>query len=589
MTEIRKTLRYCRHHGWILAFALAGGCATILCQIAIPWVLRLLIDDVLSGRTPGRLPLAVLALVAAAIGTVLFGFLHGYLFARLNGQIAIDVREELARHMKCISLNDAHARHSGEVTSIFVSDVPVFSKFSELVLGAVVINSFKLAMIFLLLIFVSNRLTLIALVAIPAYVLIPAFTSRRMRDAAKKTQERQGALSVGLQESISATREIRAFNRQEWDRSRLHDIFTSVFHADLHQILLRAALSSTYVLYWLIVGVIYFVGGRRVLSGEMSLGSLIATVAYFAALEEPVRSLVGVNQQLQTVLGAGTRIFQFLGIPEESLDRVSARDLPDCSGKVEFEDVTFAYDGVHPVLSNINFTAYPGQRVALVGASGAGKTSMMLLLLRLFEPTNGRILIDDCDIKDFAVDSLRERIGVVFQDAFLFAASVEENIRFGNPSATGDAINRAAIEAYIDVFVIKLPQGYATTIGERGVKLSGGQRQRIAVARALVRDPRILILDEATAALDSETELAVYRAIFDGSRHRTTFIVAHRLSTILAADIILVLSDAGIVGAGTHAELMANCVLYRSLYKAQAATEDELNSTHEAGRQVSSA
>jgi len=580
MNEIRQTLRYCWPHSAALAFAIAAGCSTVLCQIAIPWVLRLLIDDVLSGRDPQRLPMAVSSLVGAAIGTVFFGLLHSYLFARLNGQITIDIRENLAQHMRRISLNDAHARHSGQVMSIFVSDVPIFSKFSESVVGAVVINGFKLAVIFFILTAVSNKLTLITLVAIPAYVLIPAFRSRRMRDAAKKLQERQGALSVSLQESISATREIRAFNRQEWDRSRLHEIFKSVFQADLRQILLRAASSSTYVLYWLIVGVIYLVGGRRVLSGEMSLGSLIATAAYFATLEEPVRSLVGVNQQLQTVLGAGTRIFEFLGIPEESLDRPSAGNLPNCSGKVEFENVNFDYDGVHPVLSNINFTMHPGQRVALVGASGAGKTSIILLLLRLFEPTGGRILIDDCDIRNFTVDSLRERVGVVFQDVFLFAASVEDNIRFGNLAASDEAVSKAAVEACIDEFVVKLPQAYQTTVGERGVRLSGGQKQRIAVARALVRDPQILILDEATSALDSETELAVYRAIFDRPRRRTAFIVAHRLSTILAADLILVLSDTRIIAAGKHDELMSRCALYRSFYQAQAATEGEMDSAH---------
>lgn len=574
MKGIQKTLRYCKPHWLVLIVAIGVGLCALLCQIVMPLITRVLIDDVLSGLAPQWLFAAASSLVGAALGMVLFTSLKSYLFARLAGQVATDIRNQIAEHMRRIPMDYAHEKHSGEIMSMFVSDVPAFCKVFEFVIGPFVLNILRLAITFSVLIFVSRRLAFLALFAVPAYILIPAFSGRRLREASRRLQEQQAALTVDLQESISATREIRAFNRQEWDKNRLQEAFVGVFRADLRQTLLRAASTSTYVLYWLVVGAIYVVGGRRVLSGQMTLGSLIAAVAYFASLEDPVRSLVGLNQQLQASLGAATRIFQFLGQPGETLDRETAKPLRHCLGKVQFEAVHFAYQNSHPVLCDISFTVYPGQRVALVGASGSGKTSIILLLLRLFEPTRGRILIDDRDIKDFTVDSLRDMIGAVFQDSFLFAASVRDNIRFGNLTAADDALTEAATAAYIHDFIVQLPKSYDTTVGERGVKLSGGQKQRIAVARALVRKPQILIMDEATSALDAESESTVYHAILAGSPDRTTFIVAHRLSTILAADTILVLSEGRIIGAGTHEQLMARCSLYHKMYKLQAMEEE---------------
>jgi ABC-type multidrug transport system fused ATPase/permease subunit len=574
MGEIRQALRYCRPHWAGLIGAIAAGGGALFSQMAIPLITRALVDNVLSGRAPERLGLVVSWFVAAALGTVFFGVLQNYLFARFGGQIAIDIRNQLADHMRHIPLDDAHDKHSGEIMSMFMNDVPAFCKFFELVVGQSILSTLKLATALLIVSFVFHKLAFMTLLAIPAYILIPAILSRRVRQAAKSMQERQAALAVGLQESISGMREIRAFNGQEWDKSRLQGAFKGTFRAELYQILLRGASSSTYIVYWMIIGAIYLVGGRGVLSGQISLGSLLAAVGYFASLEDPVRTLVGLNQQLQSAMGAAHKIFQFLAVPRESLDAPGAERLNHCSGKVQFDGVSFAYQHSEAVLTDLNFTIYPGQRVALVGPSGSGKTSLICLLLRLFEPTRGRILIDDRDIRNFTVDSLRHAIRAVFQDVFLFAATVRDNIRFGDHTASDNAITESAVAAYIHEFIVQLPQAYDTIVGERGVKLSGGQKQRLAVARALVGDPRILVLDEATSALDSESELGVYRALLDRFRHRTTFIVAHRLSTILAADTILVLSEGRIIAKGTHQQLMKSCILYQKLYNLEM-TEDK--------------
>jgi subfamily B ATP-binding cassette protein MsbA len=567
---ISQIFRYCNRHWPTFAFALVAGGITVVAQTSIPSILRFLIDDVLSGRKPNKLAVAVGLLLCAALATVLGGWLEDYFFIDLSGRIMIDMRTELLEQLHRIHLNLLHNRHSGDLVSLFVNDVPVLGQFFQSIMGQSVLDCLKLVLIFSILAVVSKGLTLLAVIAIPAYVLTPMIFNRHLRKASTSLQDRQSDMLVDLQESIGATREIRAFNRQEWSKSRLQDSFRKLFKAQLRLTFLEGGAFANYVLYWCIVAVVYWVGGRRVLLGELSLGSLVASVAYFANLEGPVRSLVGLNQKLQTLMGAGNRILDFLRIPGPASKDSGIRAQVPCSGMVEFNEVTFAYRKNEPVLSGVTFRVLPGQRVALVGPSGSGKTSIISLLLRFHEPTGGRILIDGQNLQDLATENARNTIGVVFQDSFLFAGSVTDNIKFGDLSASCGKVRDSAVAAHAHGFITEFPEGYDTIIGERGVKLSGGQRQRIAVARALVRDPRILILDEATSALDSESEAAVYAAIVEKLRGRTIFIVAHRLSTVLNADLILFLSGGKVAAAGTHQELMQACPMYGNLYRLQA-------------------
>jgi ATP-binding cassette, subfamily B, bacterial MsbA len=567
---IGQMFRYCTRHWATFVLAIVAGGITVIAQTSIPSILRFLIDDVLSGREPYKLPRAVGLLLCAALATVLGGWLEDYLFTDLSGRIMVDIRTELLEQLHRIHLNAFYGRHSGDLVSLFVNDVPVLGQFFQSIVGQSVLDFLKLTLIFSILAVVSHGLTLLAVIAIPAYILIPMIFNRPLREAGISLQDRQSDMLVDLQESIGATREIRAFSRQEWNKSRLKDSFRRLFKAQLRLTFFEGGAFANYILYWCIVAVVYRVGGRRVLLGELSLGSLVASVAYFANLEGPVRSLVSLSQKLQTLMGAGNRILEFLRIPGATSKDSDNRAPAPCLGMVEFSGVTFAYRKDEPVLSGVTFKVQPGQRVALVGPSGSGKTSIISLLLRFHEPTGGRIFIDGQDLQDLPAETVRSMIGVVFQDSFLFAGTVTDNIKFGDLTASGAKVRDSAAAAYAHEFVTEFPEGYDTIIGERGVRLSGGQRQRIAVARALVRNPRILILDEATSALDSESEAAVYGAIAEKLRGRTIFIVAHRLSTVLNADLILFLSDGKVAAAGTHHELIQGCPMYHRLYNLQA-------------------
>jgi ATP-binding cassette, subfamily B, bacterial MsbA len=555
----------------LLGLGLTGSAGDLAAQLTLPWILRFLIDDVLGQRRPQGLVPAIGLLVAAALATTGFRTLGRYAYARLSAQVAIDLRDRLAGHLRRLALGDVYRRRSGEMMSLFTNDVPVVATFYEGVVAQAIINALRFVVTLGVLVAFFHGLALIALLLLPLYSLLPILFSRRLKAAGSELQQSFAELSGDLQESVAATREIKAFDRERWDTGRLHTAFSRLLRPQLRLALFEALSSSTFLLFWISAGVIYWVGGRQVLAGQMTVGELLAAISYFTYLDVPISSFVGMNSRWQSVRAAGERLIEFLGIPAETPDRPGARPLGACRGEVVFEGLGFAYEPGVPVLQGVDFRVAAGERVALVGPSGAGKTSLVNLLLRLYEPTAGRVLIDGHEIREVTASSLRAAVGVVFQDSYLFPGTVEDNIRFGDLRASFEKVVAAARAADAHDFVVALPGGYQAVLGDRGVTLSAGQRQRLTIARTLLRDPRILILDEATSAVDSESELAVLRGLERLMRGRTTFVIAHRLSTVLGADRIVVLENGTVQAVGSHDELIGTCDLYGRLYAAQLA------------------
>jgi ATP-binding cassette, subfamily B, bacterial MsbA len=571
-SDLKRLLaRVVRPYAGILGLGLTGSAGDLAAQLTLPWILRFLIDDVLGRRRPDGLEMAIALLIAAALATTGFRTLGRYSYTRLSARIAIDLRDRLAGHLRRLALGDVYQRRSGEVMSLFTNDVPVVADFYEGVVGQLIINTLRFAVTLTVLITFFHGLALIALLLLPLYSLLPILFSRRLKAASTDLQRSLAELSGDLQESVAATREIKAFDRERWDAGRLHAAFTRLLRPQLRLALFEALSSATFLLFWISAGVIYWVGGRQVLAGRMTVGELLAAISYFTYLDVPISSFVGLNARWQTVRAAGERLLEFLQVPAETPDRPGARPRAAFCGEVAFEAVDFAYEPGVPVLAGVDFRVAAGERVALVGPSGAGKTSLVSLLLRLYEPTAGRVLVDGQEIRDLTASSLRAAVGVVFQDSYLFPGTIEENIRFGNATASGEQVAAAARAADAHDFVTALPGGYQAILGERGVTLSAGQRQRLAIARTLLRDPRILILDEATSAVDSESERAVRLGLERLMKGRTTFIIAHRLSTVLGADRIVVLENGRVRAVGAHDELIGTCDLYGRLYAAQLA------------------
>ncbi|HEU4387363.1 MAG TPA: ABC transporter ATP-binding protein [Blastocatellia bacterium] len=569
MKRFFRVLRYVRPYWHLLAAGVLCSTATAAVILSFPWILRYLIDEVLGNKKPEMLAPTVGLLVIGAAVTVVLRALEQYFYVQLGGRALIDVRRDLARKLTMLPFSRLHRERTGQVMSLFTNDAPALTRLYETTLGPAVVSAFRFIAIIVIILAIFRELILLTLIAIPIYLVIPATLGRLTRRAGRTVQERNAEISADVQESVAAVRDIRAFNRERWHEDRLAVSFWSVFRPQLRLSVLQAASFATFLALWGVGGVIYLVGGRRVIGGEITLGLLLATIGYFNQLEEPISRFVNLSGQLQAALGAGDRILEFLDSPNDVADRAGAVTLTNCEGRVEFDNVCFAYDAVESILTSITFRAEPGQRIAIVGPSGAGKSTVVSLIPRFFEPSSGRVLLDGIDVRDYTVSSLRNSIGMVFQDTFLFAGTVRENIRFGGTGASEEEIIKAARLANAHQFIEPLPDGYETQIGERGVKLSGGQRQRLAIARAILRNPRILILDEATSALDSESELAVQTALEKLMLGRTSLVIAHRLSTVISSDAIVVLDKGRVVDIGTHDRLLRRCELYLRLHRLQ--------------------
>ncbi|MFI5283979.1 MAG: ABC transporter ATP-binding protein [Candidatus Dormibacterales bacterium] len=510
-------------------------------------------------------------LLAVLIAKALVGYVSVYLMKYVAERVMTDVRDELYGHLHSLSLGFFLRKNTGEIISRVTTDVDA--------LGASVTDLFRNALrepftivgLIAVLFLIHWQLALVSLVIFPMTVIPIIKFGQKIRRRGTRVLERRAELSTVLQEGITGIRIVQAFGMEEYERQRFRAKNRELFQAIL-RIVRVDALSSPVMEILEAVGIVVAVwlGGWLVFRRELSPGAFMGFLGALASLYVPIKRLSAVNNNIQRGMAGVTRVFEVLDQRAEVADRPGARVLPPVKETVTFERVGFAYEPGRFILRDIHFQTKMGEIVAIVGASGAGKSTLVNLLPRFFDPTEGRILLDGVDLRDVTLASLRAQIGMVTQDTILFDDTVADNIAYGRSAQCDPArIREAARLANADEFIRDLPDGYATRIGEKGVRLSGGQKQRIAIARAILKDPPILILDEATSALDAEAERLVQEALERLMRNRTTFVIAHRLSTVIQADKIVVLEDGRLAEMGTHPELIAARAAYSRLYQNQ--------------------
>lgn len=545
--------------------------------LAVPLGLRELLDAVFESADGRMLDLLALGLFALFLVRAIVGFIGYYLLEWTGERVVTDLRTRLFDHITGLDLTFFSEQRTGDLTSRLTNDVGSVRQAVTTALTDALTQTLTLVGSVALMTYLNWRLSLLVFAVVPVVTLLARYFGMQIRKLARSVQDRLADTTAVAEETISAIRVVQAFAREPFERARYADAVNVLFETAKKRLILSNV-------FWSVVGLIFmgsltaifWYGGREVLKGRLTAGDLVAFIFYAANIARSVGGMSRLYTTFNSAAGASERLFDLLDTMPEVDDAPGAQPLPRVRGAVRFSDVAFEYDEGQPVLRGIDFEAEPGQVVALVGPSGAGKTTLLNLIPRFYDITGGAITLDGHDVRAVTRASLREQIAVVPQETHLFAASIEDNIRYGRLGATGAEIEAAARAANAHEFIEKIPDGYAAQVGERGVKLSGGQRQRIAIARALLRDARILLLDEATSALDSASEALVQDALARLMAGRTTFIIAHRLSTVQHADAILVLGGGEIVERGTHAELLARGGLYAELAARQFRETPEL-------------
>ena len=539
-------------------------------NVVVPWLIKDVIDKVLANKDIYTLNLIVIGILALFFARGFFYFGERYLMSYVGQKIVNDIREALYRHLQKLSLSYFDKRKTGNIMSNLTNDVTalqtaIAGNLISFVQEAVILIGSLGSMLLL-----YWKLTLLTLVIVPLVVFTIRFFGSRLRGAGHRVQGKMADITALLEESVSGIRIIRSFNREEFEIERFMEQNDSNFWALMSTVRLTALLTP-FIQFFAAIAVtaIIWYGGMSVIDGEMTAGSLIAFLIYAINLANPVRRISEIYGDIQKSLAAADRVFETLDTEPDVKEKPDAIELPKVQGEICFNHVNFSYDEDHPALIDFNLDVKPGEVVALVGPSGAGKSTVTNLLPRFYDVTDGSITIDGTDIRDVTFSSLRQQIGLVPQETMLFNASIRENILYGRLDATDEEIELAAKAANAEEFILQLPQGYDTLVGDRGNSLSGGQRQRIAIARAILKDPRILILDEATSALDTESEQIVQVALERLMEGRTSIVIAHRLSTIRDADKIVVIDHGRIVEEGTHTGLLNKGGLYAHLHAVQ--------------------
>ena len=576
MKILIRLLKSLNRYRWQLAGLLLLVLGTTATSLVTPSLIRSAIDDGLGQNRPDALVQVALLIVGVGLLRSLLGFGRRYTAEWLINRTGYDFRNAMYDKIQRLSFSYHDTAQTGNLMSRCTEDISALSRFvGQGAVELVQILTLLFGILFLLL-QSSVTLTLIGLAPIIGLTVITIHLGQIIGPLFLKVDQTLGDLSSALQENLTGAQVVRAFAREDYEKKKFDTTNRKLYDAQVHVVSNWGFyLPSMTLFIMLSTALILWFGGQMVVAGTLTIGELVAFNAYLVLLGQPVQDLGFVVNSAGEALAGGQRIYEILDVDEEIKSPANAIPAPALTGRVAFDNVTFSYRGDSDQLSNVSFQAEPNQVIALIGPTGSGKTSLVNLIPRFYDTTNGAVRVDGLDIKTLDLKSLRSQIGIVLQTSLLFSSSIRDNIAYGRLDASEEDVIAAARAARAHEFITSFAKGYETVVGERGVTLSGGQRQRIAIARALLMNPRILILDDSTSSVDTQTEHLIQQALAELMQNRTTFVIAQRLSTVKRADQILVLDAGRIVQHGKHDELLAQGGLYRQIYDLQLKDQEQ--------------
>lgn len=567
----RKNIRkiYSFFRPYLRYIILSGFCVITYTAVTLtlPWVVRHLIDSVFVDKNGELLGKISIGLIFLFILLGFVAFLRNYYMEYIGQRVTADLRIGLFERLQSLSINFFDNRRTGEIISRFTNDVTIIQNAAV----NIPMTLFRQLILFFggiaIILYMNWKLTGLIILLVPVVITAARYYGVRIKKYSIKVQDKLGSVTTILEEVISSIRLVKSFVREDYEKDRFSRQVEKTFETALCRLKLSATFGPVliFLTYSISTAILWF-GGLQVIKGNITPGELIAFILYAVMISGPMGTFARLYTQVQEALGAMHRVFDLFEKQPEIIDLPNAPKIGPVKGKVKFNDVCFEYTSGVPVLKNINFECSPGEIIALVGPSGAGKTTFINLIHRFYDPLRGTIEIDGNNIREINLRSLLLQIALVPQETFLFGSTIRENIRYGRIEATQSELIEAAKAANAHQFISELPEGYDTNIGEKGIKLSGGQRQRLAIARAILKNPRILIFDEGMSSLDNQSEALIQEALENFMAFRTTFIIAHRLSTVQHADRIIVMDQGEIIEEGKHADLLKQKGLYHYLY-----------------------
>lgn len=578
MKQYKHLLKFVRPYIGIISIAIFFSLFVSLLSAAQAWLAKPVIDDIFIKKDHEMLKVITLAIIAISLFKNLFGYIYSYLMKYVGAKAVADLRGFLYNHVILLPLGFFTKNPSGNLISRMTNDIGMLQEILASSIKNLFVEGFTLIALIGVAFYRKWDLAILAMLSIPVAVFIVIKIGGILRKTSRIVQDKMADITSTLSETFTGIKMVKAFGMEDFESKRFEERnkkYLSIF-MKVSKISEIPSPLMEFIGVGLGVAFVVWYGGSQVIEGTTSAGTFFSFMTAVLMLYGPVRRLGHVNIHLQQAIGASERVFGILDTKSESYKGNGLKELTEIKRGIEFRDVAFHYeDRKKNALSGINLKVSAGEIIALIGVSGVGKTTLMNLIPRFYDPTEGVILIDEMDIRDLTIESLRGKIGIVSQETILFNDTVKNNIAYGKIGAMDNQIIESAVAAYAHDFIMEMPQGYDTVIGEKGVRLSGGQKQRIAIARALLKNPPILILDEATSSLDSASERMVQEALNNLMKDRTTFVIAHRLSTIQRADRIVVIDRGQVVETGSHEELLSKGGLYTRLYSIQFESRSE--------------